>query len=148
MPAIKYIVDLTNEEREQLRGLIRKGKASTRKLTRARILLKADEGLTDQQVGSALNTGIATVGRVRKRFVEEGLEKALGERPRPGQSIKLDGKQQAYLIAVACSDPPLGHARWTLRLLAGKVVELGFADSISPETVRQVLKKQTLSPGR
>jgi|SRR5687767_13220751 transposase len=142
MPAIKYIVDLTDEEREQLLQLIRKGNSSARKLTRARILLKAHEELTDQEVANALNTGSATVGRVRKRFVEEGLQSALNERPRPGKGIKLNGKQQAHLIAVACSDPPQGHARWTLRLLAGKVVELGFADSISPETVRQVLKKQ------
>jgi transposase len=111
MPAIKYIVDLTDEEQEQLRGLIRKGNTSARKLTRARILLKAHEGLTDQQVAEALNTGTATVGRVRKRFVEEGPHKALNERPRPGKGIKLDGKQQAHLIAVACSKPPEGHAR-------------------------------------
>ena len=148
MPAIKYIVDLTNEEREQLLQLIRKGKASARKLTRARALLKADEGLSDEEVAQALHLGSATVGRVRKRFVEEGLESALNERPRPGQRIKLNGKQQAHLIAVACSHPPQGHARWTLRLLAGKVVELGWALSISPETVRQVLKKQNSSPGR
>jgi transposase len=148
MPATKYIVDLTDEEREQLLQIIRKGNASARKLTRARILLKAHEGLTDQQVAKALNTGTATVARVRKRFVEEGQERALKERPRPGQRLKLDGKEQAHLIAVACSNPPEGHARWTLRLLASKVVELEFADSISPETVRQILKKQSLSPGR
>jgi len=148
MPAIKYIVDLTNEEREQLLQLIQKGNSSARKLTRARILLKAHEGLIDEQVAKALNTGTATVERVRKRFVEEGLESALTERPRPGQRIKLNGKQQAHLIAVACSDPPQGHARWTLRLLADKVVELEFAKSISPETVRQILKKTNSNPGR
>jgi transposase len=148
MPATKYIVDLSEEEREQLLRLIRKGSSSARKLTRARILLKANEGMTDQQVAKALNTGTATVGRVRQRFVEEGLERALKERPRPGQRPKLTGWQEAHLIAVACTSPPGGHARWSLRLLAGKVVELGLAASIAPETVRQILKKPNLSPGR
>jgi transposase len=148
MPASKYIVDLTDEEREQLLQLLRKGKSAARKLTRARILLKADEQLTDEQVAQALHLGSATVGRVRQRFVEEGLESALNERPRPGQRRKLSGKQEAHLIAVACSSPPQGHGRWSLRLLAGKVVELGLANSISPETVRKLLKKQSLSPGR
>ena len=83
----------------------------------------------------------ATVSRIRRRFVEGGLEQGLTEKPRPGQRRKLSGKQEAHMIAVACSTPPEGHGRWTLRLLAGKVVELGFASSISPETVRQVLKK-------
>ena len=147
MPAIKYIVDLTEEEREQLLQLLRKGKDSARKLARARILLQADAGHTDEQVAQALHVGSATVGRVRQRFVEEGLDSALRERPRPGQRPKLDGKGQAHLIAVACSSPPQGHARWTLRLLAGKVVELGLAQSIAPETVRQVLKKRTSSLG-
>jgi transposase len=111
-------------------------------------LLKADEQLTDEPVAPALHVGSATVGRVRQRFVEEGLESALNERPRPGQRRKLPGKQEAHLIAVACSSPPQGHGRWSLRLLAGKVVELGLANSISPETVRKLLKKQSLSPGR
>jgi transposase len=128
--------------------LIRKGNSAARKLARARILLKAAEGLSDAQIAKVLDLGTATVGRVRKRFVEEGLESALQERPRLGQRLKLDGKQQAHLLAVACTNPPQGHARWTLRLLAGRVVELGWAESISPETVRQVLKKQTSSPGR
>jgi transposase len=146
MPATKYIVDLSEEEREQLLQLTRKGSSSARKLTRARILLKANEGMTDQQVAMALNTGTATVGRVRQRFVAEGFERALNERPRPGQRPKLTGRQQAHLIAVACTSPPEGHAHWSLRLLAGKVVELGFAPSISLETVRKMLKKQSLSP--
>jgi transposase len=148
MPAIKYIVDLTDEEREPLLQLLWKGKSAARKLTRARILLKADEQLTDEQVAQALHVGSATVGRVRQRFVEEGLESALNERPRPGQRRKLSGKQEAHLIVVACSSPPQGHGRWSLRLLAGKVVELGLANSISPETVRKLLKNQSLSPGR
>lgn len=147
MAKAKYLVELTGEERVQLRDLVRRGKASVRMAARARVLLKADEGCTDKAVAAALDVGTATVGRIRKRFVEWGLEQALRERPRPGQRRKLSGKQEAQVIAVACSTPPEGHARWTLRLLAGKVVQLGFAPSISPETVRQVLKKTSLSPG-
>lgn len=147
MPGVKYRVDLTQEEREELLRLIRKGNGPARKLARARILLKADEGCSDEEVARALHVGSATVGRVRQRLVQEGLENALCERPRPGQRLKLDGREQAHLIAVACSSPPEGHARWTLRLLAGKVVELGWAASITPETVRQILKKRISSPG-
>jgi len=137
----KYIVELAEEEREQLRTLLRRGKASVRMVARARVLLKADEGYTDGAVADALDVSTATVSRIRRRFVEGGLEQGLTEKPRPGQRRKLSGKQEAHMIAVACSTPPEGHGRWTLRLLAGKVVELGFASSISPETVRQVLKK-------
>lgn len=146
MPAKKYIVDLTTDEREQLLQLIRKGKPSARKVTRARILLKADEGFTDEQIVAALSTGEATVERTRKRFVEEGLG-ALNERPRPGARAKLEGKQQAHLIAVACTKAPEGYSHWTLRLLADKVVELGFTESFSREAVRRVLKKTNSSPG-
>ena len=123
MLATKYVVDHTEEERQQLLQLIRKGKPGARKMARANILLLADEDRTDAQVAEALHVGIATVGPTRKRFVEEGLASALTERPRPGQQPKLTGKQEAHLIAVACSDPPEGHGHWTLRLLAGKVVE-------------------------
>lgn len=148
MPAIKYIVNLTDEEREQLLQMIRRGKSAARKLARARILLKANLGLSDGEVARALDIGTATASRTRKRFVEEGLESALKERPRPGQRPKLDGKQEAHLIAVACSKAPEGQERWTLRLLADKAVELGLAESLSYETVRQVLKKTISSPGR
>ena len=141
MPRVKYVVDLSEEERGRLQTLIRGGRSRARTITRARVLLKADEGLCDDAIASALSIGSATVGRVRQRFVERGMEQALREQPRPGQARKLSGKQEAHLIAVACATPPEGRARWTLRLLAGKVVELGFASSISPETVRQVLKK-------
>ena len=141
MPAIKYIVDLTDAEREQLLQLTRRGRSSVRQVTRARVLLKANGGMTDQEVAKALDIGTATVSRTRQRFVEEGLGNALKERPRPGQRPKLTGKEEARLVAVACSAAPEGHTRWTLRLLADKVVELGFADSIARETVRQVLKK-------
>lgn len=145
---IKYRVDLTEEERAQLLALIGKGKHGARTLARARILLKADESMTDEDVASVLNVGYATVGRVRQRFVEEGLERALKDAPRPGGKPKLDERQCAHLIAVACSEAPAGHDHWTLRLLADKVVELGFAESYSHEAVRQTLKKTTLSRGR
>lgn len=143
MSAAKYIVALTEEERNRLRTLLRGGKAPVRLVTRARVLLKADEGCSDPEIASALEIGLATVFRTRRRCVEEGVEQALRERPRPGARRKLDGKHEAHLIAVACSTPPEGHARWTLRLLAGKVVELGFVPSISHETVRSMLKKTT-----
>ncbi len=146
MPKKKYIVDLSADEREQLHQLIKRGKPSARKVTRARILLHASDGLTDEQIGAALNTGSATIERTRRRFVEEGLG-CLNERARPGQRRKLSGKQEAHLIAVACTPAPDGQARWTLQLLADKVVELKYADSIARETVRQVLKKTNSSRG-
>ena len=143
MPAKRYRINLTQDEREQLLDIARKGKSSARKVKRSLILCKADEGLTDQQVSQALLVGPSTVSRVRRRFVEEGLESALKERPRPSQRRKLDGRQEAHLVAVACTPAPEGRAHWTMRLLADQVVALEFADSISPETVRQVLKKRT-----
>ena len=147
MPKIKYVVDLNEQEREHLLEVTRHGKSSARKIKRAHMLLKADQDLSDVQIAQAVDTSTATVLRTRKRFVEEGLD-ALNERPRSGQPNKLDGKQQAHIIAVACSSPPQGHTHWTLRLLASKVVQLGFADSISPETVRKILKKTNSNPGR
>ena len=146
MPKKTYLVDLSVDERESLRQLVRRGTHSSRKVTRARILLLAADGCTDEQIVTALKTAFATVERTRKRFVEEGLG-CLNERPRRGHARKLTGKQEAHLIAVACSTPPTGHACWTLRLLADKVVELQFADSIARETVRQVLKKTNSSRG-
>jgi putative transposase len=146
MPKKKYLVDLSTEERESLRQLVRRGKHSSRKVTRARILLLASDGSTDEQIVAALKTGFATVERTRKRFVEEGLG-CLTERPRRGQAPKLTGQQEAHLIAIACSTPPMGRARWSLQLLADQVVELKFASSIARETVRQVLKKTNSSRG-
>jgi transposase len=146
MPKKKYRVALSTEERMTLAQLLRRGKAGTRQLTRARILLKADEGLSDEEIAAALHVGTATVGRTRQRFVEENLG-ALDEHARPGSQRKLTGKQEAHVIAVACTPAPAGHARWTLRLLAAKVVELGFADAIAHETVRQVLKKTNSNRG-
>lgn len=146
MPKKKYLVDLSTDEREQLQLLIRRGKSSARKLTRARILLQAADGFTDDEIVAALNVGVATVERIRKRFVESGLE-AINERPRPGKKPKLDGKAQARLIAEACSKAPDGRQRWTLKLLADRVVELKLADSCSYELVRRALKKTNSSPG-
>ncbi len=148
MPAKQYRVNLTQDERKQLLEVSRRGKSSARKVKRSLILCKADEGATDQQIAEALMVGPSTVSRVRQRFVEGGLERALNDRPRPGQRRKLDGKQEAHLVAVACRSAPEGHTRWTLQLLADQVVKLEFTDSICRETVRQVLKKTNSSHGR
>ena len=148
MPAAKYRVDLQAEEREDLLQLLRRGKPAARKVTRARILLNAAEGLTDETIAAALHVGSATVGRVRQRFVEEGFESALNERPRSGQCRKLTGKQEAQVIALACSQTPEGRERWTLRLLADTVVERGWVPSLSYETVRQTLKKTNSNLGK
>ncbi len=146
MPKKRDVIDLTPEERTMLEQRLRRGRSGTRQLTRARILLKADEGLPDEEIAAALDVGIATVGRTRQRFVEATLA-ALEERPRPGGERKLTGTPEAHLIAVACTPAPAGQRRWTLRLLAAKGVELGFVDSIARETVRQVLKKMSSSRG-
>lgn len=138
---VKYVVNLTAEERASLQQLVRRGQARARRLVRARVLLKADEGLSDLEVAAAVDVGVATVHRIRQRCVEEGLEAALGERPRSGAPTLLSGKAQAHLIAVACSTPPDERHRWTLRLLAERVVELKLAERCSYETVRRVLKK-------
>ena len=141
MPWKKYIINLTKEERQKLLDITRKGEIKARKFKRAMILLKADEGLSDPQIMAALNVSRPCVERIRKRFVEDGIERALEEDPRPGQKRKLDGRGEAVLIATACSDAPDGHEHWTLRLLAGKLVQLGVVDAISHETVRRTLKK-------
>lgn len=137
----QYVVTLKREEREQLLGLLKKGKASARKLCRAQILLQADEGTIDSAIAAGLHVARTTVERLRKRFVEEGLEAALIERRRPGAKRKLDGRQEAYVIALACSTPPQGRERWTMQLLAERVVEVGLVDSISDDTVGRTLKK-------
>ena len=143
MPAKKYIVNLSADERRALLELTSKGTIGARKMKRAQILLKADEGLKDQEIVTALNTSRPTVERIRKRFVEGNLEKALNADPHPGGKTKIDGRAEAQLITLACSEAPDGHERWTLRLLADKLVELGVVDEISHETVRQRLKKTT-----
>jgi transposase len=146
MPAKKYRVDLTAEERETLIGIIRYGKAAARQVTRARILLKADEGLSDEEIAEEVATSPVTVERTRQRFVEENLA-ALTERPRTGAPPRLTGKAEAHLIAVTCSPAPAGRDRWTLRLLADEAVALGLADTLSHETIRQLLKKMNSNPG-
>lgn len=149
MPPVpkKYKFTLTPEERHSLEQMVRSGKTPARTLTRARVLLKADcggerIGWTDEQIVEALDVGRATVERIRQRLVEESFETALYSR-RPGRRYphKLDGEAEAHLVALACTQPPAGHARWTVRLLTGRLVELGVVEAVSRETVRRVLKK-------
>ena len=148
----KYIVELTVEQREELSHMISTGKASARELTHARILLKADQGShgpgwSDAQIQLALEISPATVARVRKRCAQAGVQEAI--LPAPAQRARrrrLDGSQEAYLIALACSAPPDGCVRWTLRLLANQLVELGYVETVSYETVRQVLVANELKP--
>ena len=153
MPAKIYRVKLEEEEQRELRSLTSKGKAAVRKQNHARILLLSDENSSkgskkDDEITAALGISRRTIERVRKRFVEEGLENALNPRPKTGtRNRKLDGDGEAFLIATACSEPPEGHASWTLRLLADRLVECDIADTISYETVRQTLKKTRLSLG-
>ncbi len=148
MPAKLYKVDLTGSEQTELEGLTRKGKVSARKMKRAQILLKAAEGWRDEDIMLALSTSRSTVERTRRRFVEGGLARALTEDARPGQRRKLDGRAEAHLVALACSERPDSQARWSMRLLADKLVELGVVDSISHEAVRQTLKKMMSNPGK
>ena len=143
----RYVVNLTSEERSTLKKLVNTGRASAKKQIHARILLKADisaegAGWSDQQICKALEVSSSCVERVRKRLVEEGFEAALNRRPssRPS-SRRLDGEQEARLVALACSTPPQGRGAWTLRLLADQMVALQYVESISYETVRRTLKK-------
>ena len=153
MPAKRYIVSLTLEERQTLEKLTRKGVAAARKINHARILLKADinqndGGWSDQAISKALEISIRTIERVRQRFVEENLDNALNPRRRTSSKLRLlDGETEAHLIALACSRAPTGYQRWTLRMLADQMVVLGYVESISHESVRQVLKKTNLSLG-
>ena len=150
MPALKYKVNLTDDEKLWLEALVRKGKGAARSLTRARILLKAAAGALDKDIMEALDVSDSMVYTTRQRCVEEGPEAALKDRPRPGKAPKLTEKQAAHVIALACSEAPAGHDHWTLRLLASQVVELAYAPSCSYETIRQLLKKhsQTLAEAR
>lgn len=144
----KYVVDLKDDEKKSLFELVKKGKARARRITRARILLLADEAKTDAEIAAALKTGVATVERIRKRFVDGNMEYALNEAPRPKRGSLLDGKGHALLVATACSTPPDGRASWSMQLLADRLVELKVVDSISDETVRRALKKTKLSRGK
>lgn len=149
----KYIVTLTDEERESLKVLTTRGKAAARKLLHARILLKADAnpsgpGWTDDQIAQGLDAGTATIERVRRQFVEEGLEAALERRkPRREYERRLDGVAEAHLIALACSQAPEGRRRWTLQLLADHMVQLEYVSEVSADTVGRVLKKTSSSRG-
>jgi DNA-binding transcriptional ArsR family regulator len=149
----KYPVRLSAHERDQLESLIAVGVAAARKLHHARILLKADEGVegpgwADQRIAEAVEVSQPTISRVRKQYVQEGLEAALDRRmPRRVYYRKLDGAQEARLVALACSTPPTGQARWSLRLLADRLVELEVVDDISYQTVRTTLKKTSSSRG-
>jgi putative transposase len=145
--ANKYIIDLTAVEHEELCCLIKQGKPSARKVARAHMLLHAAEGATDEEIAAMLRVGLSTVHRTRQRFVEEGLPSALTERRRPGAIHKLDGKQEAFLVALACSTPPAGRVHWTMQLLAERLVALQVVEAVSDETVRRVLKKTTSSHG-
>lgn len=147
MPKKQYVVDLTPDERSELVALTSKGELRARKMKRAQILLKADQGATDAEIVAALRVSRPCVERLRKRFVEGGLARGLNEAPRPGKTPKLNGKQEARLIAEACSAPPEGHKRWTLQLLADRVVALELAEAFSYEAVRRVLKKALPSLG-
>ena len=149
----KYPVRLSAHERDQLESLIATGVAAARKLHHARVLLKADEGpdgpaWPDQRIAEAVEVSQPTISRVRKQYVQEGLEAALDRRmPRRVYHRKLDGAQEARLVALACSTPPTGQARWSLRLLADRLVELEVVDDISYQTVRTTLKKTNSSRG-
>lgn len=150
-----YKVTLTQEERDQLYGITRSGKHSAKKMLHSLILLNVDRGpfsdewQSNEQICKVLKIGMRTIDRVKKRFVEEGFEASLKMAPTSRKYEKLvDGDLEAHLIALACGQPPKGYARWSLRLLADKVVELKYADSISHETVRRTLKKTNLSLGK
>ena len=149
----KYRVKLSAEEREELKAMVSKGRSAAYKQTHARILLLGDEAqeggaMKDEDIARSLQVGRATVGRVRRRCVEEGLEWALGRKEQLNRRRKrLDGQGEAHLIALACGEPPEGRASWTLQLLANGLVEREIVESISSETVRQILKKTNLSLG-
>lgn len=143
----KYVVRLEDEERAALLAVTRKGKTSARRIKRASILLAADEGATDAAIGEKVGVHFTTVENIRRRFAEEGVEAALNDHPRPGKARVLDGRQEAYLVALTGSSPPAGRAQWTMQLLADRLVELKVVESISDETVRRVLKKGTSNRG-
>jgi transposase len=149
----KYIVALSAEERAELEKLTTTGRQAADRITRARILLKADGNQPggswcDAEIAAAVDVGVATVERVRRRFVELGLEESLVRQRGGGRKQRcLDGSQEAHLLALVCSDAPDGRARWTVRLLADQMVQLGYVEAVSYETVRQTLKKTNSSPG-
>jgi len=148
MGKARYVVQLTSDEVDYLEALVGKGKRSARLITRARVLLKTSAGCSDAEIIEALDVSDRMIYTTRKACVEGGVEAALQDLPRPGKKPKLTDKQCAQVIAVACSDPPEGHAHWTLRMLADQVVQLEFAESFSHEAVRQLLKKTLSNLGK
>jgi len=156
MPAKKYRVFLNGKKRSELKRLVNTGTNKARRINRARILLLSDEsprgksegmGKTDKEIIESLGVSARTVASTRQRYVEEGMEGALNEKPRSGKPPKLAGRDEAMLALIACSEPPEGRVRWSIRLLTDKVIELDIVDSISRETVRQYLKKGLLNRG-
>lgn len=142
----RYIVELTDDERDQLSALVHGGSKRVRDVKRAQILLAADAGASDDEIARTVHTGTSTVYRTKRRFVEEGLEQAICDRPRPGARRKLTGREEALLVAIACSDPPEGRARWTVELLAGELVRMTNHPTLSRETVRRRLAENKLKP--
>ena len=146
----RYVVNLSAAEREALTQLVARERVSGLKRMRATILLKADDGMTDAEIANDLEVALVTVERVRKRCVERGIDACLDRKSQdnPSRPRKLDGASEAHLVRLACSDPPTGRARWTLSLLAGRLVELKIFDSVSKSTVQRGLKKTSSNPGR
>jgi putative transposase len=142
-----HVVKLTKEDRNYLTRFLRKGKSSARSQTRARILLLSDEGLEDDEIVNALKVSKSTVCRIRKRYCRQGLDFSLSEKPRRGAPPKIDGRVEAQLTLLACSEPPEGRSRWTIRLLADRLVEMEVVDSISHMSVQRLLKKMRLNLG-
>jgi transposase len=151
---IRYTIKLTKSEVEELHGIINKGAHTAQTFRVAYILLNCDEGkysekVTNEQISKVLKVGMRTIDRIKKKFVEEGFEGALERRPTNRvYDSKVDGEMEAKLVTLCCSEPPKGFAKWSLRLLADKMVELKYVESISHVTVRRVLKKMNLSPGK
>jgi transposase len=142
------VVRLTDEQRADLTRRLERDPLTGRQRRRHQILLLADQGRTDPQIAQATGAGLSTVERLRQRWAREGLEAALAEKPRPGAPAKLDGKQEALIVALACSDAPPGHAQWSARLLANRAVEMEIVEAVSASTVRRLLKKTRSSRGR
>ena len=143
----KYVVKLTPEERVDLESFIRGGVSSVRRIKRALVLLAADDGDKDEVIADKVRVSVGTISRIRQRLAEEGLETALSERPRPGKAPLLAGSQEAHLLALACSPAPTGHAKWTVRLLADRLVELELIEAVSHQTIWRALKKGMSNPG-
>ena len=142
-----HCVKLDAQQRQYLQKIVESGKNKARKITRCRILLLADEakGKTDEEISEALNVCLATIFNIRRKYHHDGLEGAINERPRSGQPIKFKGKDRAKITALACSKPPKGHAKWSMRLLADRVIELDFVETISHQSVYNILKKTNSS---